>query len=67
MYKSKDVRVRRGECERVRVKRNKNWGIGMHVVSVALRVPVRASGEVSMTVLQAILKLDFVMNVMGSH
>lgn len=49
------------------MKGNKNWGIGMYVVLVELRVPVHASGEVSMTALHAMLKLDFVMNVMGSH
>ena len=67
MYKSKDVRTIIREWERVRKSERKDQGIGRPLVVLESRVHVHAAGEVSTKALSAMLKLDFIMNVMGSH
>lgn len=68
MYNGKDVRaIIEREGERVRKSERKNQEIGRHLVVLKSRVHVHAAGEVSTKALSAMLKLDFIMNVMGSH
>lgn len=67
MYKGKDVRAIR-EWERVRKSERKDQGTGRHLVVLDGVQGARApAGEVSTKALPAMLKLDFIMNVMGSH
>lgn len=62
------MRVRTRKYERVRARvRENNWGMDKPLVLLELRIPVHAAGEVSMKALYAMLKLDFIMNIMGSH
>ena len=51
----------------MRKSERKDQGIGRHLVVLESRVHLHAAGEVSMKALSAMLKLDFIMNVMGSH